>query len=161
MQYLDFATVYGRLGSHPGDVSTVQAEALFRCAMKCREGATFVEYVPVGGRTTAILGTAAKNLNGKLYIYESWAGQPPQSQLWFNRALQLYGLREHVVLNPLNGTVPGKVHFALLRFAGGEMVFPDTDFIFALGNTQGFSDRNGYRVIERGDGYAYVSCKNV
>lgn len=67
MRRVDFATAYGRLGTHPGDVGPVEAEAIFSAAEGFL-GGNFLEVSPNGGRGTAILATAAANVGGHLDV---------------------------------------------------------------------------------------------
>lgn len=155
-KYIDFATLWGRLGNCPGDIGLVQGEALFRCAMKCKEGSLFKDVAPVGGLTTAVLGTAAKNLDGKLLIEERWNGQHPHSHTWFNRALKTYALDPLLVK-------AGDPDFVLLRglVKSADVVADCKGYVFVLGELVVADDDQALRVIEQGAGYVFVDCNKV
>ena len=87
MKQTDLRTAYSRLGHHPGDMGPQEAEMIFSEAMKRRDGATFLEVNPSFGRATVILGTAARNLGGKLYLACEWAKTTPDEQRWLGRAV--------------------------------------------------------------------------
>ena len=159
MQYLDFATVYGRLGNHPGDITLQQAEALFRCAMKQREGAVILEFDPIGGRSTVILGIAAKNLSGRLHVYN--ADKPQLHPIWMERAVRLHGLAEVATINASNGAAVHGADLVVIRSKGvNPHPVVDAKHLFVLGSMD-FSKSPSHRVIEKGDGFIFVSCKNV
>ena len=149
-KYVDFNTLYGKLGNYPGDFGLRAAEALFRLAMKQPKESIFAEYGPDGARAMVILGTAAKNLGGKLYVVSAWESRHPQSRFWFERAVKLFGLTSTVIMES-----PAGASFVLLWPHSGEAVFPDCKAIFALGVQE---MGPGWRLVEQGEGYIYAEA---
>ena len=96
-------TAYAKLGHHPGDMGPQEAEMIFNEAMKKREGATFLEINPSFGRTTVVLGIAARNLGGKLYLACEWQNVSQDEQRWLGRAIALHGLKGTVIVLPDSG----------------------------------------------------------
>ena len=131
MKRTDLRTAYGRLGIWPGDMGPQEADIIFTEAMKCRDGATFLEINPQGGRTTAILGTAAKNLGGKLYVASDPTKTNHEEQLWLGRAITLHGLRgiTSILADTANPTIRAAMNGSGLDFVLLNGDFARTDFL--------------------------------
>src|SRR6185437_14756758 len=89
-KFIDFNTVYGKLGLHPGNLTTEQAVALFDRAMKCKEGALLLDQWPDAGRTSVLLATVARNLDGKLKVVTRWETAPPVGPQLFERVYRTH-----------------------------------------------------------------------
>lgn len=150
-KFLDFDVLYGRLGSFPGDVNFRQAEALFRWAMKAGEGAQFVELEPNTCRATVIIGTAARNLGGKVHV---GGASFSQYQIFFNRVVRLYRLKETVFeLASQNGALDSmKIDFALIRPPGLSEVLK-SKVVFGLGPVDQIEVPNSLVELEKGPDY--------
>ena len=98
-RFIDFPVIYGKLGNHPGLLSTEQAAAIFKHAMDVNPGGAFVEYDPDGGRSTVILATAAQNLDGKVYVFTNWEAAPKGAEPFFQRAYKTHRLAQNVAVD--------------------------------------------------------------
>src|ERR1043165_3646040 len=91
-KFIDFNTVYGKLGLHPGNLTTEQAQALFDHAMKCKDGALLLDQWPDAGRTSVLLATVARNIDGKLKVVTRWDAAPPNGGFLFERVYRTHKL---------------------------------------------------------------------
>ena len=91
MRQTDFRTAYAHLGMHPGDMGPQEAQIIFEQAMAAG-GGVFVEMAAGPGRTTAILGTAARNVGAKFYVIEAQVVKSPGDGRWFSLAVLLHQL---------------------------------------------------------------------
>lgn len=147
-KFVDFPIVYGKLGNHFGLTTGEQALALFQQAMKCPPGSLLVEYWPDGGRSTVILATAARNLDGKLLVFTNWDQAPLGSDAWFQRAYKTHRLEGVVEVDP-----PAAVGSATLTVVRGMYRPPHAGRLLVLGE-HGLS--NGHAPAERGPGWAVI-----
>lgn len=145
-KFLDFPTVYGKLGNHPGLLTTDQAVALYQQGMKLPPGSSILEYRPDGGRSTVILAAVARNLNGRLYAVTDWAVAPPGAQAYFERAFKLHKLEQVAELDPAD--LPTAA-LTVARAAQPWQRLPGR--VLVLGD---FSQANGHAPAERGPGWA-------
>lgn len=146
-KFLDFPTVYGKLGTHPGLLTGDQAVALYQQGMRLPPGSAIVEYAPDAGRSTVILAAVASNLGGRLYVVVDWATSPHQSaRVYFERAFKLHRLDQVAEVNPVNLPAPAltvvRLGVAWRRLPGRVLVLGD------------FSQANGHAPVERGPGWA-------
>jgi hypothetical protein len=150
-RYVDFPTIYGKLGNHFGLTTGDQALALFEQGMRCPPGATLVEYAPDGGRSTVILATVARNLGGRLLVCTAWPEAPQGALDAFQRAFKTHRLAAVVSLDPPE--VPGDVAFQVVR---GAFRPPQASRLFVLGDV-GLS--NGHAPVEHGPGWAVLDYR--
>lgn len=97
MRQTDLRTAYAHLGIHPGDLGPQEAQIVFNEGMGVNESGVFVEINPAAGRATVILGIAAKNINGRLYVLDNWPTKNPQESRWFELAVMLHRLQDTIV----------------------------------------------------------------
>ena len=114
MDFVDLRTVFARLGNHPGDMGPQEAKMIYDCAMSRERGARFLEIGAGMGRTTVILGTAARNIGARLVVAHDNSWKDPQIVRWFDQAVRLHGLRD-VVETEL---VPPSDEFDLVLITG-------------------------------------------
>lgn len=107
MRQIDFRTVYARLGDHPGSIGPRAASIVFQKAMAFPAGAVFSEVGSEGGRTTIILGHAAKNVGAKVYAYGDWQSPDvhPDAHRWFLRGIDSHGLSQVVTVSGAGNSV--------------------------------------------------------
>ena len=91
MKQLDLRTAYGRLGMHPGDMGPQEAQVIFEQAT-ARGGGVYVEVSPGTGRTTTVLGVAARNVGAKLYVVDAAVIKNPAEARWLDMAIMLHQL---------------------------------------------------------------------
>lgn len=94
MKLTDFKTFYGKLGMHPdpGVLPVQQAAGLFDLVMA--SGSHVIEVGATTGRSTAIIATAARNIDRRVYV-ASVNGIHP---MWFRRTILGHGLEQTVVM---------------------------------------------------------------
>ena len=152
-KFLDFPIVYGKLGNHPGSLTTDQAIALFNTAMRCPMGAKIIEYWPDTGRSTVILGAAAKNLDGKLYVFTNFNNGNKAGEGWFARAVKTHRLE--AVIDPTPGEVlESLADLAVLPAAWAWRLddpFLRAKRLFVLNAPERIE---GYKGVEYGAGYS-------
>ena len=54
-KYVEFITVYGKLGNHPGTLTGEMALGLYNQGMSSPAKAKLLDYYPDGGRSTVLL----------------------------------------------------------------------------------------------------------
>lgn len=99
-KFIDFPTVYGRIGLQPGELTAEQAIGLFNAGMATPAGGKLAEYWPDTGRSTALLGAVAKNLEGELTVYTTFE-RGSANEYWFNRTVKTHKLQPVLALNPV------------------------------------------------------------
>lgn len=151
-KFLDFPTVYGKLGNHPGLLTTDQAIALYQQGMRLPPGSNILEYQPDGGRSTVILAAVARNLSGRLYVVTDWTVASPGAQPYFERVFKLHRLEQVTELNSVNLPVMAltvaRAAFPWQALPGRVLVLGD----FSLVNGHAPADRGlGWAVFEQGE----------
>lgn len=161
-KFTDFGVIYGKLGLHPGNLTTEQAAALFDHAMKCQEGALFLDQWPDAGRTTALLATVARNLSGNVKAVTRWDAGPQFGPQLFERIYRTHKLRDVVTVmdhSQANGHDAG-ADFAVVRAETLPLINGDLNGakrVFVYGATQAKLD--GYEVKERGPGWVLMEVE--
>lgn len=152
-KFLDFPIVYGKLGNHPGLLSTEQAVALFNAGMRCGPGCLLIEYWPDGGRSTVLLGAVAKNLEGQLKVFTAWGVPSRDDERWFNLAFKAHGLAAVAAVNPPVSDTATQADLILLRaeFLPAANGCLSAKRLFLLGEA---SSIDGYRQVEAGRGFS-------
>lgn len=160
-KYLDFPTIYGKLGNHPGLLTGEQALALFTQGMKCPQGASLVEYWPDGGRSTVILAAVARNLGGRLYVFTNWRAAPQSAERWFMQAWRTHKLDQVCALSMDVGQIEAVANPALI-VVRGDYRPPYAGRLLVLGD---IGQANGHAPAERGPGWyvlpGYEPAKSV
>ena len=159
-KFIDFNTVYGKLGMHPGNLTTEQAMAFFDRAMKCKDGALFLDQWPDAGRTSVLLATVARNLDGKLKVVTRWETAPPVGPQLFERVYRTHKLRDVATVldySQANG-YDQDADFAVARaetmpIMNGDLIGAKQIFVYGLTAPVKL---DGYEVKESGAGWALM-----
>jgi len=154
-KFLDFPLVYGKLGNHPGSLTTEQAVALFNTAMRCPIGAKLIECWPDTGRSTVILSAAVKNLEGKLYVFTNFDNGNKAGEGWFHRAIKTHRL-DVIIDHPTPSEVLDNPADLAVMPAGGLVGSPGllrAKRLFIIGSVA-VESIDGYKGVEYGAGYS-------
>jgi hypothetical protein len=158
-KFTEFGTVYGKLGMHPGNLTTEQAVALFNHAMKCKEGALLLDQWPDAGRTSVLLAAVARNLDGKLKVVTRWEAGPQYGPQLFERVYRTHKLKDVATVmdhSQANG-YDQDADFAVARaetlpIMNGDLNGAKQIFVYGGGQVK----MDGYEAKEQGPGWVLM-----
>ena len=148
-KYVEFITVYGKLGNHPGTLTGEQALGLYNQGMSSPAKAKLLDYYPDGGRSTVLLSAVAQNIEGELAVEANWQFAPYGAEMWYERAVKLHKIKAV----PLNGTA---VDFAVVRASivpalNGKL--PRASRLFVYGDLAALPNLATYHPVANGPGW--------
>jgi len=159
-KFVDFPIVYGKLGNHPGFLTTDAALKLYTIAMQCRQGATFLDNWPEGGRSTVLLATVARNLDGKVKVICRWDTAPQNAALYFERAYKTHKLADVAQVydygtdkNGIGAYDLAVVRGDVLPLVNGDLNAAEKIFVYAVRDQVNVDD---FVTRESGQGWALL-----